>query len=72
MVLQVKAGVEDVISGMEVISIDDPINTIPSDSLINGELLSNPNPFNNPSSSKLVPASLVTTILVHDFLTVLN
>ncbi|KAK9746063.1 hypothetical protein QE152_g6391 [Popillia japonica] len=57
---RVKAGVEDVISGMEVISIDDPINTIPSDSLINGELLSNPNPFNNPSSSKLVPASLVT------------
>ncbi|KRT82375.1 hypothetical protein AMK59_4466, partial [Oryctes borbonicus] len=55
----VKTGIEDIVSGMEVISIDDPVNAIPSDSLINGELLSPPNPYNNPSS-KLVPASLVT------------
>ena len=46
--------------GTEIISIDDPANTIPSDSLINGELLTPSNPYNPPS--KLYPASLVTTI----------
>ncbi|XP_022913414.2 mucin-2-like isoform X2 [Onthophagus taurus] len=49
----VKQRIED---GMEIISIDEPVNTIPSDNLINGELLT---PSNLPE--KLLPASLVTT-----------
>lgn len=57
--LQVKSGVEDNLFGMEVISIDEPVNSIPSDNLINGELLTSSNLHNSPPS-KLIPAPLVT------------
>lgn len=67
--LQVKAGIEESELGLEIISFDEPVNTVPSANLISGEYLSSSTEPSNPSAVVTTNSIFLETARKHNLFT---
>lgn len=65
--LQVKTGIEESELGLEIISFDDPVNTVPSANLISGEYLSSSTESSHPSAVVTTNSVFLVTARKHNF-----
>lgn len=67
--MQVKTGIEESELGLEIISFDEPVNTVPSANLISGEYLSSSTEPSNPSAVVTTNLILLETTRKYNFFT---